>query len=719
MAASTRDVDSLESLPGVGAASAEALRGRGYQRASDLIWLLPTRYDDLRRVTPFAQLSPGGVVLTEGVVSAVRRLGRPSRVRGGMGQTLEVVLEPPRDAQPGRFGLLKLVWFRARSSSASKYAAGQRLRVCGPVDVHQGALRMAHPEVASLDDPASQTRLPTGLHAVYPEVGGLSPKLVHKAVQAAVKRFAPAVVSSIPAMIAEAEGLVGLGEALMHVHCPSESLDASRLDALRSGQGAMHQRLALEELFVLQFALLLSRARARSRQGPALAMTFDDVNAVLERLPFVPTASQREAVTTIASDLQAPLPMRRLLQGDVGSGKTAVALACASLVAKRGHHQVAIVAPTEILAEQHLRSAAALALELGLRPVLLTAGRTGTERGEAIAALRSGEANLAIGTHALFSEDVAFKSLALVIIDEQHRFGVRQRLHLLESERTDAPRPHLLVMTATPIPRSLALVLHGDLDVTVMRQMPEGRIPPVTRAYAMGDRTAALRQVERALEAGGRAYIVSPLVEESESLDLRAAVHTFDELSTRFAEYGVGLVHGRLGAEARDDVMRAFANGEKRVLVSTTVIEVGVDVPEANVILIEHAERFGLSQLHQLRGRVGRGGQRSACLLVHEAKTEEAKRRIEVMCETHDGFRIAEEDLAIRGPGELLGMRQAGVMPLRFADLATHSQLLERARSLARAVIDKDQNLERPEHQRLVQMVSQAFSAGRVLGDAG
>jgi ATP-dependent DNA helicase RecG len=412
---------------------------------------------------------------------------------------------------------------------------------------------------------------------------------------------------------------------------------------------------------------------------------------VRQAFGFELTEAQRRVTAEIFADLGQEKPMRRLLQGDVGCGKTAVAmLAAAQCVA--GSAQVAFMAPTEVLAEQHFRSLAPLSAALGLRATLMLGGERAAHRKKSRKELLEGKIDLVVGTHALLSEGVQFSRLRLVIIDEQHRFGVGQRLRLLD--KTDGSiAPHLLVMTATPIPRTLTLALYGDLSASVIDELPAGRIPVVTRAYPQLERERALQQLERALAAGGQAFVVCPTIEESDEHDLRAVDKTHAELAVRLAAYGVALLHGRLAPAEKQAAMERFVSGQARVLVSTTIIEVGIDVPSANVILIENAERFGLAQLHQLRGRVGRGGQRSACLLVHQAVSEEARARIAVMCETSDGFKIAEEDLKLRGPGEIFGHRQSGLPGFRFGDLRRDAPLLAAAREAAQRVIDVDPEL--------------------------
>jgi ATP-dependent DNA helicase RecG len=453
--------------------------------------------------------------------------------------------------------------------------------------------------------------------------------------------------------------------------------------------------MAFEEFFLLELALHRRRVQEHGVRGEALHARPEALARARAALGFALTGAQERVSAEIAHDLARDEPMRRLLQGDVGSGKTAVALLAAAHATSAGA-QVAFMAPTEVLAEQHFRSLLPLSQAMGLRVALTLGGERAAHRKSTRKALEEGRLDLIVGTHALLSEGVRFARLRLVIVDEQHRFGVGQRLRLIDKGSNLAP--HLLVMTATPIPRSLALVLHGDLAASVVDEMPPGRVPAVTRAYPIGERAQALRQLERGLESGGQAYVVCPAIEPSEESGLRSALEVFDELSQRLT-VKVALLHGQLPAEEKQLAMERFASGEVRVLVSTTIVEVGLDVRAANVMLIEHAERFGLAQLHQLRGRVGRAGQRSACLLVHEASGEEARDRIRILCESSDGFRIAEEDLRLRGPGELFGRRQSGLPGFRFGDLRRDMPLLARAQALARTLLARDPELSAPQHE--------------------
>jgi ATP-dependent DNA helicase RecG len=614
---------------------------------------------------------------------------------------LEVVLEPLPEHGSGRHALLRLVWFRAYDLD-KRFSRGARFRVAGRVDEYRGQLQMAHPDFARLA--ADDEGQGGGVVPRYPEVGGVPAVALQRAVKAAIDRGLSAVVDVVPATLREQEELMTMREALLSLHRPGAQISDEELDALNRGTTRAHARLAFEEFFLLELALHRRRAEEDRIHAEALDPPEAPLVRAREALPFVLTGAQERVVAEIGADLRRDQPMRRLLQGDVGAGKTAVAMLAAAHAVAAGA-QVAFMAPTEILAEQHLASFQEVGRALGLRLSLVVGGARAAHRRKVLKGLAAGTIDVAVGTHALLTEGVQFNRLRLVVVDEQHRFGVGQRLRLVQKSgdgetRGDSPlSPHLLVMTATPIPRSLALALYGDLDASVLDELPPGRVPPVTRAYPLDQREGALRQLSRALDKGGQAYIICPLVKESEEMDLRDAESTFEEMKKRFGAEQVALVHGRMGGDERREAMDRFARGDARILVSTTVVEVGVDVPEANVVLVEHAERFGLAQLHQLRGRVGRRGQKSACLLVHDATTDEAKARVGVMCETSDGFRIAEEDLAIRGPGELFGRKQSGLPGFRFGDLRRDLALLGRARDAARAILEADPELEAEEYR--------------------
>ncbi|MFZ1864316.1 MAG: ATP-dependent DNA helicase RecG [Polyangiales bacterium] len=666
----------VESLPGIGPATGTQLRERGYESVGDLLWLLPRGYDDQRHPAPIHLLRDGDYAVVEGRVRSVRSFPRGGRIG------FEVRLAPlEAPASPQGYAELKLVWFRSVPGLSRRFSENRTVRVAGRVHDYRGVATMAHPETLAED--ARGTVEPR-----YPELAGVARKVLRRAVRAAVDRAAAEVPDLIPSGLRAEVGLGTVGEALRAIHAP----DPETFDDLDAVLRAQH-RLALEELLLWELAL---RSRRTSERGE-LAQAFGAgpaVEAACRAFPFELTPAQQRAVEEVGAALQSEIPMRRLLQGDVGCGKTAVAMvACAQVAAGGG--QSAFLAPTELLADQHADTFRTTAERLGLRLAVLTGTLTRDQRRSVLDRLATGALDLVVGTHALLSGDVRFANLGLVIVDEQHRFGVAQRLRL--GTRGPGRRPHLLVMTATPIPRSLALVLYAGLELTTIDTKPPGRIPCTTKMISRRRRAAVLRQIERALEADGGAFVVCPAISSTE--DLIGVDRTLEEMKTHFGDARVGEVHGRLSNEERRASMRAFAGGEIDVLVGTTVLEVGVDVPRANIMVVEQAERFGMAQLHQLRGRVGRAGQRSACLLTFgDPLSEEGQARLEALCETDDGFRLAERDLELRGPGHLFGYRQSGASGLQFADLSRDRELLERAGVLADRMITADPDLGAPEH---------------------
>jgi ATP-dependent DNA helicase RecG len=516
---------------------------------------------------------------------------------------------------------------------------------------------------------------------------------LRKLVKRLVDELAPRAVDDLPPEIRERRGLLGRGQALAEAHFPPPGTDVLRAAARAS---PAFRRIIYEELFFLQLALALRRRGVRAEDGIAFDASPAAVARALSPLPFELTRSQRRALEEIARDMGRPEPMNRLLQGDVGSGKTAVAFAAALLAVHSGW-QVALMAPTEILAEQHARTLGAWLAGSGVEVALVGAQARGKAQRDARAAVASGRARIAIGTHALLEQSVDFERLGLVVIDEQHRFGVMQRAKLMAKGR----RPDVLVMTATPIPRTLALAFYGDLDQSKITELPPGRTPVETRVFGDSQRKRAYDLARVELAAGRQAYVVYPLVAESEKSDLADATGGAEELARIFAPHAVGLLHGQMKADEKQAAMARFRSGELAVLVATTVIEVGVDVPNATVMIVEHAERFGLSQLHQLRGRVGRGAARSFCLLLahYRRAGDEARERLEAMAATQDGFELARVDLKLRGPGELLGTRQSGQRLLDVADLYRDEAILDEAREDAFALVDRDPDLAAPEHE--------------------
>jgi ATP-dependent DNA helicase RecG len=665
----------LQYLKGVGPQRAKQLERKGLRTVEDALFFLPLRHEDRTRLTPFAALTPGQVHTSAGDIVGISP-PPPGRRRVPFSAML-------RDAS----GYATASWFGG-AYLARVLKRGQRLVLHGKVERFQGRLTFRHPEfeVVESDD---DDRLHTGrLVPVYSLTEGLPQRPLRRLMWQIVEQFAPAIEEVLPQPLRARRALIGLAEAVRAAHFPESD----------GALAAAYRRLAFDDFLLPQLGLAILRSRATRASGIAMNPRGDLVARLRRSLPYALTGAQDRVWGEIRQDMAAPFPMHRLLQGDVGSGKTVVA-AHAVLTAVEAGYQAAVMAPTEILAEQHFMTFRQLLEPLGVPVTLLTSSLKARERTARRAALASGELACVVGTHALVQEGVAFKRLGLAVVDEQHRFGVEQRARL----RGKGASPDVLVMTATPIPRTLALTLYGDLDVSVLDELPPGRRPVVTVARTEAKRGKIYVFLREQVAAGRQVYVVYPLVEESELIDLKAATDMARHLQGEvFPDLRVGLLHGRLGFDEKDRIMRAFKAGELHLLVSTTVIEVGIDVPNAAVMLIEHAERFGLSQLHQLRGRVGRGPWKSYCILLTAAfPGDDARRRIEAMVATTDGFRIAEVDLEIRGPGEFFGTRQSGLPEFRVADLLRDGHLLEDARVQAQAIVAADRDLRRPEHRGL------------------
>jgi ATP-dependent DNA helicase RecG len=673
----------VESLRAVGPKRAAELIRFGLATVEDVLWHLPFRYEDWRARTSLGALRPGAEATTIGEVASVHSgiAGRQRR------RILEVVV---RDDS----GSAVLVWFNQVQFFAGRFRPGQRVLVHGRVEpgLGLGPPRLVHPDVTTLTD-EDLGRLPTVVPVYEKPTAmpvGVMRRIVHGALDAAGGR----VPGAVPQAVARRQRLLDPARALSYLHRPPAEAD---LGALGEGRSLAHRSLIFDELFFLQLGLALRRSAAVEEPGTAFPDQGRLTRALRDRLPFALTGAQERAAAEIVADLGRPHPMRRLLQGDVGSGKTLVALLAALVVIDAGW-QAALMAPTELLAEQHFATVEPLLAPLGVRAVLLTGAVKGKARRGALAGLAHGEIGLAVGTHALIQEGVAFDRLGLAIVDEQHRFGVLQRAAL--QRRDDRPGAiDVLVMSATPIPRTLALTLYGDLAVSTLDELPPGRTPIATRLCRESQRDRLLDRLRAEVAAGRQAYVVYPLVEESEKSALKAATTMVHELAAGpLAGLRLDLVHGRMKPEEKDAVMRRFKAGAFDVLVSTTVIEVGIDVPNATVIVIEHAERFGLAQLHQLRGRVGRGRHPGHCFLVAaDWMSADAFQRLRVLEETTDGFAIAEADLQLRGPGDFLGTRQAGLPPFRVANLLRDTALLRAARDEATRWLDHDPGLSSPE----------------------
>ena len=637
----------------------------GIHRDFDLVIHLPLRYEDETRITSIASAPLGLPVQVEGTVRSTEIAYRPRR------QLISRIEDST--------GELMLRFFNFYASQAKALAIGAMVRAFGEVRTGFFGGEMIHPRFHVLH---GATPLPTALTPIYPTTEGLAQARLRRLIEGALARAS--LDDTLPEDLCGRLGLCDFREAVDTLHHPRPGADPAALSGRRL---PAWRRVKFDELLAQQLSMRKHYRERKARTAPALAQPLEKARrrtaALIELLPFRLTRAQQRAWGEIERDLARPHPMHRLLQGDVGSGKTVIAV-LAVLRAVENGLQGAVMAPTEILAEQHFRKFGEWLGPLGLEIAWLTGSQTRKERDSARAAINSGKAAVAIGTHALFQEQVDFRSLGLAVVDEQHRFGVAQRLAL----RIKGEEPHQLMMSATPIPRTLSMSYYADLDVSVIDELPPGRRPVVTKLIADSRRPEVVRRIREACHAGGQAYWVCPLIEESEQLQLQTALETHAALSREFPELKVGLIHGRLKPAQKAQTMAAFLASRIQLLVGTTVIEVGVDVPKASLMVIEHAERFGLAQLHQLRGRVGRGTTESVCILLYQNPLgEAARKRLRVIFENSDGFVIAREDLLLRGPGEYLGARQSGAPLLRFADLNDDADLIESARTVAEALL--------------------------------
>nr|WP_241093788.1 ATP-dependent DNA helicase RecG [Xanthomonas sp.] len=678
----------LSALPGVGPKLAEKFAARGLLTLQDLWLHLPLRYEDRTRLTPVAALQPGVPAQVEARVEAVDRGFRYRPM-------LRVAV-----ADDSR-GTLVLRFFHFRAAQVAQFAVGARLRAFGTPKPGQHGLEIVHPSYQILggDEAAG---LEDRLDPVYPAVEGVGPATLRKLIGQALDRLPDeASLELLPAAMLAELGLPSLRSALLVAHRPPPQAD---LTALAAGLHPAQQRLALEELLAHHLSLRRQRIALQRQRAPSLRGRGSLAKRLRQSLPFQLTGAQQRVFEQIRSDLEKPSPMLRLVQGDVGSGKTVVAALAAMLAVDKGK-QAALAAPTELLAEQHLLNLRTWLEPLGIRVAWLAGKVTGKARAAVLAQIASGEAQVVVGTHALMQAAVAFHDLALAIVDEQHRFGVHQRLALRDKGASGAGVPHQLVMTATPIPRTLAMAAYADLDVSAIDELPPGRTPVQTIVLSAERRPELVQRIRAACAEGRQAYWVCTLIDEAEEatkpgqrwpgaaggnrVEATAAQATFEALSAQLPELNVGLVHGRMKPAEKQAAMRAFKQGQIDLLVATTVIEVGVDVPNASLMIIENSERLGLAQLHQLRGRVGRGAAASSCVLMYQSPLSAmARQRLETMRQTNDGFVIAEKDLQLRGPGELLGTRQTGLAAFRVADLVRDAGLLPRVHALAERLLD-------------------------------
>jgi ATP-dependent DNA helicase RecG len=658
----------LASLPGVGSALAATLRRLGIERVQDLWFHLPLRYEDRTRITPIRDLVAGEPAQVEGTVEAVET-GFRYRPQ------LRVAITDASRAT------LVLRFFHFRRQQAQQFAPGVRLRCFGTIRHGQHGPEMVHPQYRVL---RGEVAVEETLTPIYPVTEGLGQQRLRGVIGKALDRLPDeTALELIPAELLQPLGLMPLREALLEVHRPMPHAD---VEALLAGRHPAQQRLAFEELLAHHLSLKRLRAQVRKHRAPALPLDPALQRRFLDALPFTLTRAQRRVAQEVGRDLGKRVPMLRLVQGDVGSGKTVIA-ALAALHALANGRQTALMAPTELLAEQHLHSFRAWFEPLGIEVVWLAGKVTGRARTKALSRLAGG-APIAVGTHALMQEGVEFARLGLAIVDEQHRFGVQQRMALRDKGRAGDEAPHQLVLTATPIPRTLAMSAYADLDVSTLDELPPGRTPVRTVAIANTRRDEVIERIRAACAQGRQAYWVCTLIEDSEQLQAQAAEVAYAQLRESLPGLAVGLVHGRMKPKEKQAAMDAFKEGRTALLVATTVIEVGVDVPDASLMVIENAERLGLAQLHQLRGRVGRGSVASTCVLLYQPPLSGlARQRLETLRETNDGFVIAGTDLRLRGPGELLGTRQTGEMGFRLANIVRDASLLPAVHRVGTALL--------------------------------
>jgi ATP-dependent DNA helicase RecG len=727
----------IQFAKGVGPRRARLLEKLGVRTLEDAFWFLPWRYENRLEVLPIGNLLPGMKATIKGTVQKLW-------VKTTFRRRLVVVTISVRDET----GLLECVFFN-QPYLEKTFIPGVPLLLTGSVLSNSSGsspLTMRGPEYEILDEEELQDRGGGRIVPVYHETNGLSSKQIRRIMRSIFDHYAGHLQEMLPKDLRMQLGVPTLLDALPVLHFPNQERSVEVLNQQATPE---HRRMAFEELFLLQLALAMRRNRqANDTKGIAFAVRNPLIESLKALLPFRLTPAQERVIQEISRDMGRPTSMNRLLQGDVGCGKTVVALH-AIVIACGSGYQAALMAPTEVLSEQHYLSLFPLFEALGVRCLLLKGGQTGRERAEILAGIQSGQVQVVVGTHALLQPDVHFAKLGLVIVDEQHKFGVLQRAQLREKA---AWHPDVLVMTATPIPRTLAMTLYGDLDVSVIDQFPPGKKPVKTLLFPAGHRKEAHRFMRKELEAGQQAYVVYPLVESSEKIDLQAAIEAAELLREEFSPFRIGLLHGRLPSREKQAVMAQFKKQEIDVLVATTVVEVGLDVHNATVMLIEHAERFGLAQLHQLRGRVGRGLHQGYCLLIHalgkipsysqqiplklepsrkspdeivknsqgEAFSRStARRRLGVFAQCEDGFALAEEDLKIRGPGHVLGVKQWGEIDFRVADLNRDTGLLIKAKQVAMELLERDPTLALPEHQILKETLFRKWSEKFALGSIG
>ncbi|MBP6920053.1 MAG: ATP-dependent DNA helicase RecG [Candidatus Omnitrophica bacterium] len=680
-------------LKGIGPKRAESFACRGIRTVEDLFYYFPRRYEDRTNFASIAMLREGEpqTIKAKILVSNERRSWR----RKGFCITQALVDD--------KTGKLECVWFN--QPYIKQYLKPQsEVILYGKPQIYAGRLQMSNPEFELVsDDPADESLNIGRIVPVYTLPSGIGQRSFRKLMKCAIEKYACRITDFLPSRVLAGSDFLDLEQSICNIHFPRD--EAVRAKA--------YGRLAFEEFFLFQVPLIMRKLRRKQVSGISHTTRGALVDGFMKRLAFSLTKSQEQVLEEIRADMAAPQPMHRLLQGDVGSGKTVVATA-AAMMAIQGGYQAAFMVPTEILAKQHFEK---ISFQAGrVRVGLLTAGASKKDRERIVKEIQEGRIDLVIGTHALLEETVRFRDLGLVVIDEQHRFGVGQRALLPRKGNN----PDVLIMTATPIPRTLAITIYGDLDISAITMLPPGRQPVVTRRITEEQRPWLYSQIRKEVSSGRQVYVVYPLIEESYAMDLLSAERMYEEFKNRiFKDLNVGLIHGRLKQPEQDAVMAGFKAGKVNILIATTVLEVGIDVANASCMVIEHADRFGLSQLHQLRGRIGRGAHASTCILISDAATEEARARLEAMVRSNDGFVIAEEDLKIRGPGEYFGSRQHGLTGLRIGNPLTQMHLLKKAREEAVSLVSDDPCLKEKPHQPLKRKIMERFPEYEKLSMAG
>jgi len=690
--------DSIQYVKGVGPKRAELFKKLAINTVEDALTHLPRRYEDRGNFKKISQIKYGEI---ETISCIVKAAGINVTTRKRM-KIFELVVGDGT-------GIITAKWFN-QPYMKNVFKVGQKVILNGKVKINNyygyGA-EMDVPEYEIIDDEADMLLHTGRIVPIYPETSGITSRQIRVIMKTILDTHQSQINDYLPSDILEQNKLMPLSAALSEIHFPEAEKDTALLN---SGRSEMHRRLAFDEFFFLELGLALRKRDMEKEKRDALKINGELTKQLIDSLPFKLTSAQVRVINEIKGDLTSHHPMNRIIQGDVGCGKTVVALSV-MLMAIENDFQTAIMAPTEILAEQHYMNIKGLINKLCLKVVLLTSSRKAKED---IKAVEDGDANIVIGTHALIQDDIKFKRLGLAVVDEQHKFGVMQRGAI----KKKGYNPDILIMTATPIPRTLAMSVYGDLDISVIDELPPGRTPIKTTKFYKSHRSEAFKLVKKEILQGRQCYVIYPLIEESEKVDLKAATEMAEHLKKDiFPEYNLGLLHGRMKTEEKEAVMRDFKDGRINILVSTTVIEVGIDVPNASVMVIEHAERFGLAQLHQLRGRVGRGQYPSYCLLMAEYPlSDDAKRRLDIMIKTNNGFDIAEEDLNIRGPGEFFGTRQSGLPELKNANILRDVKILEAARREAFELIKKDPVLSMPEHISIKTVLKQKWLEKLELG---